>query len=49
MGFDYTQFANDLRALDSSDKRAGVLLRWGRDFAMARFHASDDNESSDNN
>lgn len=37
LGFDYAQFANDLRALDKADQRAGVLLRWGRDFAMGRF------------
>lgn len=38
LGFDYAQFANDLRALDKSEHRPGVLLRWGRDFAMGRFH-----------
>lgn len=32
LGFDYGMFAQDLRTL-SSRHRAGVLLRWGRDFA----------------
>lgn len=41
IGFDYAQFANDLRALDDPDRRPGVLLRWGRDFAMGRFHAAE--------
>ena len=33
IGFDYGTFARDLRTLSSS-RRASVLLRWGRDFAM---------------
>lgn len=33
IGFDYGLFARDLRTLASAH-RAGVLLRWGRDFAM---------------
>ncbi|GAB3695491.1 type I-E CRISPR-associated protein Cse2/CasB [Corynebacterium nasicanis] len=49
LGFDYARFASDLRALDSADKRSGVLLRWGRDFAMGRFHTADDTSTSDNN
>lgn len=49
LGFDYAQFANDLRALDSADKRPGVLLRWGRDFAMGRFRAAETSISPDNN
>lgn len=32
IGFDYGMFARDLRTL-ASPHRAGVLLRWGRDFA----------------
>ena len=49
LGFDYAQFANDLRALDRADKRQGVLLRWGRDFAMGRFRTTDAASSTDNN
>lgn len=49
LGFDYAQFANDLRTLDSADKRSGILLRWGRDFAMGRFQVSESANSSDNN
>lgn len=49
LGFDYAQFANDLRALDRADKRQGVLLRWGRDFAMGRFRTTDATISTDNN
>lgn len=49
LGFDYAQFANDLRALDRADKRQGVLLRWGRDFAMGRFRTTDATSSTDNN
>jgi len=49
LGFDYAQFATDLRALDNANKRPGVLLRWGRDFAMGRFRTSDATDSSDTN
>lgn len=34
IGFDYGRFAADLRTL-AGPKRAGVLLRWGRDFAYS--------------
>lgn len=34
LGFDYGQFAQDLRNLDNRERRNGVLLRWGRDFAI---------------
>lgn len=37
LGFDYARFAEDLRALNDDDRRPGVLLRWGRDFAMGRY------------
>ncbi|VEI13472.1 type I-E CRISPR-associated protein Cse2/CasB [Trueperella bialowiezensis] len=33
LGFDYARLATDLRALASIEKRPGVQLRWGRDFA----------------
>lgn len=37
IGFDYGQFAEDLRALKSPQRRPGVLLRWGRDFARGSY------------
>lgn len=51
LGFDYGQFANDLRVLGDQTvtqkeqaRRQGVLLRWGRDFATG-VYASSSNES----
>ena len=51
LGFDYGQFANDLRVLGDKTvtqkeqaHRQGVLLRWGRDFATG-VYASSSNES----
>lgn len=51
LGFDYGQFANDLRVLGDKTatqkeqaRRQGVLLRWGRDFATG-VYASSSNES----
>lgn len=35
IGFDYGLFAQDLRSLMTPERRAGVLLRWGRDVAIA--------------
>lgn len=49
LGFDYAQFANDLRALDYDDRRAGVLLRWGRNFAMGRFRSAADSDTTSDN
>ena len=46
LGFDYAQFANDLRALDKAEHRPGVLLRWGRDFAMGRYLAAETDQPS---
>lgn len=37
LGFDYGAFAWDLRALMNPRHRDGVLLRWGRDFALAPY------------
>ncbi|MFG6303148.1 type I-E CRISPR-associated protein Cse2/CasB [Corynebacterium hesseae] len=44
IGFDYGQFAQDLRILSArtstqadQNRRQGVLLRWGRDFAAGAF------------
>ena len=34
LGFHYGQFAVDLRNLTHPERRTGVLLRWGRDFAV---------------
>lgn len=45
LGFDYGRFANDLRSLDDPRRRPGVLLRWGRDFAMGGFLASQQNDN----
>jgi len=51
LGFDYGQFANDLRVLSDKKvsqkeqvRRQGVLLRWGRDFATG-VYASTQSES----
>lgn len=51
LGFDYGQFANDLRVLGDQTvtqkeqaRRQGVLLRWGRDFATG-VYVSSHNES----
>lgn len=38
IGFDYGLLARDLRSLSDPQKRSGVQLRWGRDFAGAHFH-----------
>ena len=47
LGFDYGAFARDLRTLDFPRRRNGVLLRWGRDFAMAPYQtAAKDNAAS---
>lgn len=47
IGFDYGQFAQDLRTLNAQtstqsemNRRQGVLLRWGRDFATGAFTKS---------
>ena len=47
IGFDYGQFAQDLRTLSArtstqadQNRRQGVLLRWGRDFATGAFNKS---------
>lgn len=44
IGFDYGQFAQDLRTLNArtssqteQNRRQGVLLRWGRDFAAGAY------------
>ncbi|QOR46706.1 type I-E CRISPR-associated protein Cse2/CasB [Trueperella pecoris] len=35
--FDYARFAVDLRALANPKKRAGIQLRWGRDFVRGSY------------
>lgn len=52
IGFDYGQFAQDLRTLNAQtstqsemNRRQGVLLQWGRDFATGAFTKS--TQSSD--
>ncbi|MHA2788004.1 type I-E CRISPR-associated protein Cse2/CasB [Corynebacterium sp. S7] len=37
IAFDYGQFAEDLRSLMNPKKRAGIQLRWGRDFAYGSY------------
>ena len=34
LAFDYGSFARDLRSLQYPSRRDGVLLRWGRDYAV---------------
>lgn len=40
IGFDYGRLAVDLRTLANPKKRAGVQLRWGRDFARGSYSAT---------
>lgn len=49
LGFDYGSFARDLRSLTYPQYRSGVLLRWGRDFAMAPFIKSAENSQNTKN
>lgn len=37
IGFDYGQLAQDLRSLGNPEKRPGIQLRWGREFANSHF------------
>lgn len=46
LGFDYGSFARDLRSLTYPQQRSGVLLRWGRDFAMAPFKKGEENSQN---
>ncbi|AEX45348.1 type I-E CRISPR-associated protein Cse2/CasB [Corynebacterium diphtheriae] len=46
IGFDYGLLARDLRALNDPKKRAGIQLRWGRDFAIGHFHNSNSTTNS---
>lgn len=49
IGFDYARFADDLRALAVPKRRAGVLLRWGRDFATGGYRAALQDGPADDN
>ena len=40
IGFDYGRLAVDLRTLANPKKRAGVQLRWGRDFVRGSYFAT---------
>lgn len=49
LAFDYGAFAHDLRSLQNPTRRDGVLLRWGRDYAVGMLRPSQqDEELSDN-
>lgn len=41
ISFDYGRFAEDLRSLMDPTKRAGIQLRWGRDFAYGTYNTSE--------
>lgn len=49
IGFDYGLFARDLRNLADPKKRAGVQLRWGRDFAAGYYRTSTSPSESQEN
>jgi len=40
LSFDYGSFAVDLRSLQNPARRDGVLLRWGRDYAVGMLRPS---------
>ncbi|MDY6050708.1 MAG: type I-E CRISPR-associated protein Cse2/CasB [Corynebacterium sp.] len=40
LGFDYARLALDLRSLSHSERRTGVLQRWGRDIAAGFHHTA---------
>ncbi|MDP9805891.1 CRISPR system Cascade subunit CasB [Trueperella bonasi] len=48
LGFDYGRLASDLRSLANPKKRAGIQLRWGREFARGTYSASKDTEEPEN-
>ncbi|UIZ92560.1 type I-E CRISPR-associated protein Cse2/CasB [Corynebacterium sp. CNCTC7651] len=41
LAFDYGRFSEDLRALANPNRKPGVLLRWGRDFARGARQLQD--------
>ena len=47
LGFDYGRFSEDLRALMNPNRKSGVLLLWGRDFARGARQLQDAPHSDD--
>ena len=45
--FDYGRFVGDLRSLQNPQYRNGVLLRWGRDFAVGITRGDAEETSED--
>lgn len=45
LGFDYGLLARDLRGLASAKTKAGVQLRWGRDFALGIYAPKKEEDS----
>lgn len=45
LAFDYGSFAVDLRSLQNPARRDGVLLRWGRDYAVGLLRPSQQESS----
>lgn len=43
LGFDYGAFARDLKNLEDPKRRNGILLRWGRDFALGQLPETSEN------
>lgn len=48
LSFDYGGLAVDLRSLQNPARRDGVLLRWGRDYAVGMLRPSQQEPLSDN-
>lgn len=46
LAFDYGSLAADLRSLRNPARRDGVLLRWGRDYAIGMLRSSQQNTSA---
>lgn len=44
LSFDYGALAVDLRSLQNPERRDGVLLRWGRDYAVGMLRPSQQDE-----
>ncbi len=49
LAFDYGAFAQDLRSLQNPARRDGVLLRWGRDYAVGMLRPSQQDEQLSDN
>lgn len=48
LAFDYGTFAQDLRSLQNPARRDGVLLRWGRDYAIGMLRPSQQDQQLPN-